>query len=208
MKRIITISREFGSGGRELGKRLSDALRLPVYDHEIIEILAQEQNLCTEYIESRSEKLPPVQYAATIASRFSARYPESDRQLELISDQEKLIKKLACGDCIIVGRAADVLLAQENPFNIFVYADMKTKIRRCVERAKPDEKFSEKDLQRKIQEIAGERASYHALFSDSPWGRKESYSLCVNTSGCDLKLIAHPLAAYIENWFRWFGGKK
>lgn len=201
MKRIITISREFGSGGRELGKRLSDELELPVYDHEIIEILAEEKKLAPEYVGSFSEKSFPLQYAATIANRFSVSYPVSSQQLRLISDQEKLIRKLAEHDCIIVGRAADVLLSGENPFNIFVYADMKSKINRCLERAKPDENLSEGALKSKIKKIARERADYHALFSDSPWGRKESYTLCVNTSGCEIKNLAPALAKYIESWF-------
>lgn len=201
MKKIITISREFGSGGRELGKRLSDELKLPVYDHEIIEILAKEHNLSSDYIDSHSEKFPTMQYAATIANRFMVSYQYSNQQLKLISDQEKLIKKLAEHDCIIVGRAADVLLARENPFNIFVYADMKSKINRCLERAKPNENLSENQLKSKIKKIAREREDYHALFSDSPWGKKESYTLCVNSSNCEIKSLALPIASYINAWF-------
>lgn len=201
MKRIITISREFGSGGRELGKRLSDEMQLPIYDHEIIELLAKENNLDSEYESLRSEKTLQVQYAATVANRFTANYSASERQLKLISAQETLMKKFAEHDCIIVGRAADVLLANENPFNIFVYADMKTKLDRCIERAKPDEHFSEKEIAAKIKRISRERADYHALFSDSTWGRKESYTLCINTSECNIKLLAKPLALYINAWF-------
>lgn len=201
MKKIITISREFGSGGRELGRRLADEMQLPIYDHEIIELLAKENNLGSEYEGLRSEKTLQVQYAATVANRFTANYSASEKQLKLISAQETLIKKFAEHDCIIVGRAADVLLASENPFNIFVYADMQTKLDRCISRAKPDEHFSEKELVSKIKRITRERANYHALFSDSPWGRKESYTLCINTSGSNLKVLAHPLALYINAWF-------
>lgn len=201
MSKIITISRQFGSGGRELGKRLADELHLPIYDHEIIEQLAAEHELTPEYIESLSEQSVRFSYQPTIGHRFTVQYPAADQQLKLITAQEQLIRKLAEHDCIIVGRAADVLLADRNPFNIFVYADMTSRINRCMERENPGENLSANQLKNRIRKIDRQRASYRSLFAETPWGRKENYTLCINTSECTPKAIAPALAVYINAWF-------
>lgn len=201
MKRIITISREFGSGGRELGKRLGDALSLPVYDHEIIEQLAEAHALTPAYISEISEKPVQLHYTQTIGRRFTVHYPAADRQLKLLADQEKLIRRLAEHECIIVGRAADVLLADMKPFNIFVYADMTARIGRCMERAEDGEELSADQMKKKIRKIDRERASYHGLFADTTWGRKENYTLCVNTTGVSLKALTPAVKGYIDAWY-------
>ena len=113
---IITISREFGSGGRELGKRLADALGIPCYDYEIIELISQEKGLHKDYVSRLSEKRINALYGATIAKRFVTPHPTVNHALDIHIAQQKILKELASkGSCVIVGRGADVILQDRNP---------------------------------------------------------------------------------------------
>lgn len=200
--KIITISREFGSGGRELGKRLADALHVPCYDHEIIEMVAQRSGLDKNYVAHVSEKDIRLFYPTTIAHRFIAPHPVAQQPVSVAAAEHELIKKLADeGDCVIVGRCADVVLRERRPLNLFVYADTQSKLTRCQQRAGEHEQLSERELLRKMKQIDRERAAYRGLFTEADWGRKESYHLCINTSGKEIKVLIPALAEYAKLWF-------
>lgn len=205
MNKIITISREFGSGGKEIGKRLADKLGYSYYDSEIITLLAKETGMTEEYIKNISEK-GVYPYAFQFAKSFSMYGAMQNRQTEILVEQTKIIKKIAeKGNAIIVGRGANSILKEYDPMNIFVYADMENKIRRCKEKAKPDENLTEKELENKIKSIDKNRRAYNDIVSNAKWGEKENYNLCINTSNIEIKSIIQPLAEYIE---KWFGRKK
>ena len=200
--KIITISREFGSGGRELGKRLADALHIPCYDHEIIEMVAQKSGLDKNYVAHVSENDIRVFYPATIAHRLIAPHPVMQQPVSVAVAEHELLKKLASeGDCVIIGRCADVVLREQKPLNLFVYADTQSKLARCQQRAEAGETLTERDLLRKMKQIDKERAAYRELFTESDWGKKEAYHLCVNTSGKEIKTLIPALAEYVRLWF-------
>lgn len=199
---IITISREFGSGGRELGKRLADYLGVPCYDHEIIDMVAEKLNMDKNYVDHISEKDVRIFYPATIGHRFLAPTQASHQTVQVTLAQHDLIRRLAQqGDCVIVGRCADVVCREMQPLNLFVYADKITKLARCQSRAAETERFSEKEMLRKMKQIDRERAAYRELFSETEWGRKESYHLCVNTSGREIKALVPVIGEYAKIWF-------
>lgn len=202
MNKIITISREFGSGGREVGKRLADELGFAYYDSEIITKLANETGLSEQYIKNISEKgiYPyPFQFGKT----FSMFNTLQSNQNEVLIAQQRIIKEIASkGNCIIVGRGADVILKAYNPMNIFVYASMESKINRCKKKAPKNEDLSDNMLEQKIKKIDKNRKKYYDLLSNGNWGDKENYSLCLNTTNMEIKSIIKPLARYIENWFK------
>lgn len=200
MARIITISREFGSGGREIGKRLADVLGIPYYDQEIIEEISKRTGYAEEYIKKISEKgITP--YAIHLATSFSRYTSLENTQMEIIVAEQKVLKAIAKkGDAIIVGRVANEVLKNYNPMNIFVYADMKSKIKRCREK-KPEEQYTDKQLEKKIKKIDKDRKEYYELISNNKWGDKTSYDLCINTSNVQIKSIIYPIARYIDNWF-------
>lgn len=151
--RIITISREFGSGGRELGKRLADALGVPCYDQQIIDMIAQKKNLGKNYIAHVSEKDGRVLYPSTIGKHIIAPNYIGHQSVQILVEQKKLIEELAAqGDCVIVGRCADLILKEHHPLNIFVYADQESKAARCLERSDKSEKLSPDQLVRKMKE--------------------------------------------------------
>lgn len=199
---IVTISREFGSGGRELGKRLADTLRIPCYDHELIEEVARQHGMSISEVESISEQDIRICYPKTIGNRFSLVRRVNSDAVDVASCMQGVIRRLASsGDCVIVGRCADVILKDRNPFCIFVYADDSSRLQRCRKRAPKGEDFSDSELRRRIRQIDQERAAYRALFTEAGWGEKESYHLCINTSGREIKTLVPALAAYVRLWY-------
>lgn len=199
--KIITISREFGSGGREVGKRLADALGMDYYDREIVTAIAQKTSMDEGYVANALEgglfRSVPIHFGRT----FSYSTALMTNTANLYVEQHRIIKELAeKGNCIIVGRAADAILEEYGPFNLFVYANMPSKVKRCLERAPKGEKLTERELIRHIKKVDTERAKYHELFSDTRWGKKESYHLCVNTTGTEIKKLVPAIAEYARVW--------
>ena len=137
MHKIITISREFGSGGRELGKRLAEELGIPCYDHQIIEMIAKENGFDERYVANVSEKSIEAAYPMTIGHRFAMPSMEiMEQPIRVAAAQRQIIENFAKqGDCVIIGRCADVILKDYHPLNLFIYADMEAKVERCIRRA-------------------------------------------------------------------------
>ena len=203
--KIITISREFGSGGRELGKRLADELNFRYYDREIIEKIAKDTSLDENYIERTLENgVGAAVYPITFSRSFGYIAPVNTHYFEILASQQDIIKKLPeHGDCVIVGRSADSVLADYNPFKIFVYADTESKLARCRERAGEAEKnLTDKQLVRRIKKLDKVRKQTHDMYSSTVWGDKRTYNLCVNTSGANIKEIAKCIAQYITSYVK------
>lgn len=201
MNKIITISREFGSGGREIGKRLADELKLSYYDKEIITKIAKETGMSEEYIKNISER-GVYPYAFQFAKTFASYSGFQKEQTDLLVAQNKILKQIAeKGNCIIVGRGANVILEDYAPMNIFVYSDMESKMKRCRLKRK-DEELTDKELEHKIMQIDKNRREYHKIISDLTWGDKRNYHLCINTSELEIKRVIPSLSSYIEEWFR------
>lgn len=199
---VITISREFGSGGREIGKRLADVLGLAYYDSEIITMIAKETGMSEEYIKNISEK-GVYPYTFQFAKSFLNSSPVPNNQIQVFVKQNEVIKEIAKkGNCVIVGRAANVILKEYDTIDLFIYADMKSKIERCKQKADENENLSEKEIEKKIIQINKNREKFHNVISNEEWGKKENYDLCINTSNIEVKEIIVPLKTYIENWFR------
>ena len=198
---IITVSREFGSGGREVGKRLADELGYAYYDREIVTAIAQKTKLDEGYVASALEggmfRAVPVHFGRTFS--YSATFRSG--ATNLFVEQHKIIRELAArGNCVIVGRAADAILEEYHPFNLFVYADMDAKVKRCMDRAPEGEQLSEREMLRHIKKVDSDRAKYYEMFSDTRWGAKEGYHLCVNTTGANIKALVPVIAQYACTW--------
>ncbi len=203
MKRIITIGREFGSGGREFGRRLSEAMNIAYYDQEIIAEIAKRTELSEKYIKQISEKSPVVSFPIHVRNSFyPLPNPALQQSMSVYAEQHKLLKELAeKSDCIIVGRCADYILRDENPFRIFVYANTESKLKRCMERKPDGENLSESQIKKKITEIDRNRAKYYEFFSNRKWGARENYDLLVNTSEINIKKISAAVCGYLQKIF-------
>ena len=199
---IITISREFGSGGRELGKRMADELGYDYYDREIITAIARRHGLDERYVESTLNRSPQTVYPVTFGRSFALNMVDT-AQNELLFEQKKIIDEIAAAgrNCIIVGRNADVLLREKQPFNIFVCAETEAKVRRCMERAEAGENLSERDILRNMRAIDKNRARTREILTDSKWGDRQGYHLIVNTTGWNMKALAKATAAFAASRF-------
>ncbi len=198
--RVITISREFGSGGRELGKRLADMLGIAYYDTEIITEIAKQTNLDENYVSTISEKGMP-----SFNFHFGHTFGTTINQtaMEVVVAQHKVIKELAKkGDCVIVGRCADKILQDQNPLRIFVHADMAYKLKRCREKNLQDSGLSDKQMIRKIKSIDSGRKKMHEFVSGGAWGDMWEYDLCINTTGVTIKEITPCVFEYANVWFK------
>lgn len=201
--RIITVSREFGSGGRELGKRLADALGIVYYDREIILEISKNVKMDADYIESTLSRRFIVNYPYTFRSSFELIPAYPMQNSNLVAEQYKVIRTLAeKGDCVIVGRSAGVILEDYNPLKLFVYADMASKKARCRSRAPANERLSDRELVRKIKQIDKARAEAHNMIAPHSWGDKRGYNLCINTTNIAIKSIIPVIAEYAEYWFK------
>lgn len=196
MNKVITISREFGSGGRELGKRLAEILGIAYYDQEIITGIAQKSGLAEGYVNSIVDKRTIAYYPITIGRRLSAGFPiRHDPSMKIYIEQHNIIEELASkSDCVMIGRCSDYILREYNPFKIFVYADMESRLRRCRERASENECFSDSQMKARILAVDKDRARYHKFFTQQKWGMKENYTLCINTSNTVIKNIVLPVS--------------
>ena len=97
-------------------------------------------------------------------------------------------------DCVIVGRCADYILRDYNPFRIFVYADIESRVKRCMERSGDDEKLTEKEMKRHILALDKERSKYYEFYTDRRWGDKLNYDICINTSFIEIKKLVPEVA--------------
>ena len=101
-------------------------------------------------------------------------------------------------DCVIVGRCADYILSDLNPFRIFVYSDMPSKIKRCREKGELDNTLPDKKLARKIKKIDKQRGQYYRFYTSNTWGDKYNYDICINTSGKTVKEVVAELLTIIK----------
>ena len=201
--RIITISREFGSGGRELGKRLADALGFAYYDREIVSSIAEKCNLDEGYVENVLRKGLTINVPVTFGHTFYFYSdPTSENELKVLNTQQQIIKELALrGDCVMVGRSSGIILEKYNPLRLFVYADMEWKVKRCRERASAEEHLTARELEKKIRQIDAGRARHQKLLTDRKWGAPEGYDLCINTTNLEIKKIIPGLKEMALCWF-------
>lgn len=196
MNKIITIGREFGSGGRELGRRLSEELNIPYYDQEIVAAVASRTKLSEEYVQRIRDHRPMMSFPIHIGRSFYPSVPVVMQQTNSIFlEESKFLREMAeQSDCVIVGRCADVVLREYQPLRIFVYADMESKLGRCRAKAPEHEKMTAGELKKHILSIDKDRAHYYEYFTGRTWGDRMNYDLCVNTTNASVKELAHVLS--------------
>ena len=200
MSRIITVNREFGSGGRELGRRLAEELGIAYYDKEVIRAISERSSLAESYVEQVIERHIVSYYPITVASTFAYVPHDAAGQINrsIYAAQADVVREMAeKSDCVIVGRCADYILRELGPLNIFVYADMPSKIARCRARGGGDSPLSDRELQKQIQNIERHRARYYGTYTGHVWGDRLNYDICVNTTNADIKRLAKAIAGLV-----------
>ncbi|HHT20055.1 MAG TPA: cytidylate kinase-like family protein [Tissierellia bacterium] len=202
MNRIITISRQFGSGGREIGRRVAQELSLAYYDQEIVNELSERTDYAKEYLQEidQIDPLPlmPINIAQSFAQTID---PISEMNHDIFQRQSDLIQELAQrSDCVIVGRAADYLL-RDKPylFRLFIVASDDFKIKRCIEKGEVNEARNLKQLQRDIKKVDKRRARFYEFYTHQTWGDPVNYDLVINTSRLGIRRAVDLVKQIVEN---------
>lgn len=189
--RIITISREFGSGGRTVGREVAEKLGIPCYDHELIEKIAEESGFTKEYIAERGEY---AAHGSWLASAFSDRdYNGHSNQDELWKVQRKVILELAQkGPCVIVGRCADYILKEKQDcLSVFIHSDLEKRAKRIVEQ------YGERSdtPQKRLKDKDKRRAAYYQFYTEQKWGAVQNYDITLNSGSLGIEKCVEILAS-------------
>ena len=199
MNTVITIGRQFGSGGREIGEKLAEHFGIKCYDKELLSRAAKDSGFCEEMIKTHDERPTNSSLYNLVMDTYSFGYNTSTFMDMPISHKVFLaqfdaIKKLAGeGPCVMVGRCADYALADWNDcFSIFVHADLDWRINRIASKHGKTPKEA-KDM---ITKTDKSRASYYNYYTNKKWGAARSYNLCIDSSKLG---IDYAIEAIIES---------
>lgn len=180
---VVTISREYGSGGHFVGKLLAERLNVPFYDKEIINMTAKEYGYSKKYIE---------EYEEQTVNKGNIYYVQDNK---LFESEAKVINKIAKnGSCVIVGRCADYILRnKKNAINVFLYSDMESKIERCVKYYNiPKDK-----CEKQINKINKQRAKFYNYYTNGNWDDYSNYDLAINVDSLGVERTAEMLEEII-----------
>ena len=203
MKTVITIGRQFGSGGREIGEKLAQAYDIKYYDKELIARAAKESGFCEEILMNHDERPTNSFLYNLVIDTYSFGYNSSSfvdmpMSQKVFLAQFDTIKKIADeGPCVIVGRCADYALeGRDNVINLFIYADEGFRVRKIMEQYGMDENKARDNLVKKDKQ----RASYYNYYTNRKWGRAESYDLCINSSVLGIDGSVKLIKQFVEDF--------
>ncbi|MCE5343782.1 MAG: cytidylate kinase-like family protein [Eubacteriales bacterium] len=198
-KAIITIGREYGSGGHEIGSLLAQKLGVPFYDKELLTRAAKASGICEEMFENHDEKAVPSYLfsffsgADAIAASGEAEMPLNHR---IFLAQFETIAKVALeGPCVMVGRCANyVLKDQPNLVSIFMYAGVNARVERIMQ----VENLTYEQAKDRVRKVDKQRQGYYNFFADGNWGHRSNYHMMVNTTGVAHDAIVDSVIAYVR----------
>ncbi|MGE4484001.1 MAG: AAA family ATPase [Oscillospiraceae bacterium] len=200
-KLIITISREFGSGGRLIGKKLAERLGINCYDRELIEKVSEESGLSPEFIENFETNATTSLIYGLLASTHTASGAFIPYDVTIgdraFFAQSAIIRSIASKEsCVIIGRCADYILrSQPSCVNVFIRADMEDK----MQRAEMIYGMTDKNLSDRIARIDKGRANYYRHYAGTSWGSLRLYDLCINTSISGIDGAVDTILSFIKH---------
>ncbi len=177
---VITIAREYGSGGREVGVKVSERLRIPFYDKELLKLVAEKGDLNEDFLRANEER-PPQFLAPSFGRTMLETFYQPSFSDTIFVEQSKIIKGIAQqGPCVIVGRCADYIL-KDDAFKIYIYAGMDYKIQHKHLVAPEKENYSDEEMIKYIKNIEKQRAKYYEHYTGYKKGLASNYDLCIRT---------------------------
>ncbi len=191
--RIITIGREFGSGGRTIGREVAKKLGIPCYDQELIERLAEESGLSEEFIRNEGEDASHSSWTAVAFSAVRTMNVPSNQDY-LWGIQRKIILELGEKEnCVIVGRCADAILDETDArlLKVFIHADFASRARRIVE------KYGETDVptEKRLRDKDKRRALYYQFYTDKEWGSIDNYHVILDSGKLGIETCVDVIAS-------------
>ena len=199
---IITLGREFGSGGKEVGEKLAERLGIKLYDKELLQQAAKESGFCEEIFENHDEKptnsflYSLVMDTYSVNGYSSAPFLDMPLNHKVFLAQFDTIKKIAANEsCVIVGRCADYVL-KENPnvVSVFIHADKKF----CLERALERNSMTEKEMQKYIEKTDRFRGDFYRYHTGNEWADARNYDLCLNSGKLGFQKCVEEIKSYIK----------
>lgn len=197
-KVIVAISREYGSGGRMIGEKVSAQLGIPFYNHNLIDMVAHETGMAADYISNWEEQVSspriwgvPAMRGAGAAVISSMNYYSNEERM--FRAQSKIIRDIAAkGSCVIVGRCADYILRNDPAcLRVFVYSDKQIRIKRVMEEYGAD---SEEEALRRVRAVDRGRAAYHKKYADHVWGNCHDYHISIDSGLLGVELCAQVIS--------------
>lgn len=202
MKKVITISRQYGSGGREIGKKLAEKLGIPFYDNELIERAAKESGFSTAAFENAENKATnSLLYSIAMGMNAYGNQELGFTHLSLDDRiylaQSEVIRKVAQeGPCVIVGRCADyVLKDMPDVVSIFIWASLDFRIKRSIE----NDNLSAVKSEEHILKIDKRRANYYNYHANEKWGKAENYHLSIRSDSIGIDNCVDCIKVYVEH---------
>jgi len=197
---IITIGREFGSGGHEIGSRLAKRLGMKFYDKELIKAAAEKMGCCENFIEHNNEKTPSVFARSVSFSRGGATYAQLSPEDNIYVCQSLAIREFAEeGNCIIVGRCADYILRErDDVVNIFVYAPIENRVERKMLLSENEK--SAAAIKKEILATDKRREKYYNFYTGNRWGDSRNYHICIDTAKIGIDGAVEIIVDYIEKY--------
>ena len=182
MKKIITIGRQFGSGGREVGQKVAQALHIAYYDKELLMVAAKTSGLSRQFMNTYDEK-PTRSFLYSLVMGQRGLFPDSAEatveQLAANAQRDAILAVAGEGSCVIVGRCADhVLRNEQGLLRVFLTADHGDRIQRICRR----DSVTTAGAEEKLQRMDRSRAAYYRFQCDQTWGAAANYDLCINVS--------------------------
>ena len=183
-KKIVTISRQYGSGGRYIGENLAKAMGVPCYDEKLIDMVAKESGFAQSFVAEKGERMTGsllfnIASSLSFANNVFSTNNGVTLQDEMYFTQNRIIKELADkGPCVIVGRCADYILRErEDCLNVFIFADNESKI----ERAEKYFNITREEAPAVLKKKDKARANHYKYYTDQEWGMASNYDLCLNS---------------------------
>lgn len=198
-KAIITVGREYGSGGHDIARLLADRLGVPFFDKEIITLAARQSGICEELFHNYDEKNVPS-YLFSLAGSAADGSPAAGAELPLnhrifMAQFEAITRVAMQGPCVIVGRCGNyVLKGLPQVVNVFVYGDLEARIRRIMQ----VESLAYDQAKERVRKVDKQRQSYYNFFADGNWGHRSNYHMMINSSGVAHEAVAEAILTFVR----------
>ena len=194
----ITIGRQFGSGGREVGKRVAQALGIPYYDKELLAVAAKESGLSHQFLESYDETPTNSFFYSLVMGQqnlLSGAHGVTVEQLAAKAQREAVLSVAEKGSCVIVGRCADYLL-RDKPglLRVYISADWDKRVERVCQR----DGVTPKEAEEKMRRMDKTRGAYYTFHTDRKWSAAETYDLCINSSRKGIEATAELILDFVR----------
>ncbi|HKK94780.1 MAG TPA: cytidylate kinase-like family protein [Anaerovoracaceae bacterium] len=196
---VITIGREFGSGGHEIGKRLAKKLNIAFYDNELIDLAVEKTGYHKDYVKNNDEK-PPSFTPGSLLTVFAPEFYQLTNIDNIQIHEYNIVKEIAKQEsCVIVGRGSDYALREMGSINIFLHSPIEDRVNRILAIDNDENNLSYQEMEKLVNQVDKQRKRYYEYYSDKKWGNSTTYDLCINTSALGIDSTVNLIYDFVKN---------